>query len=172
MFLEFRDFIGLLILAIMLLTPLVSIYLTLETLNWNEGKNLFSISWAVFFVWLVSSFSAVLICALVDHKFRLLNDSNFYFFLIPSTAILNIFSIAGFFSLKSRDREKGTFVIDSSEIENSRKVNNRNIFQTSVIISIITLSIVMSLFLFLKNVEPKIQRLMPKNESDIFTVYD
>lgn len=77
---ELSDFAALLILAVILLFPFGIIYLILNTLNWNNKKNIFLDSWAVLIAWIVSGLLVVLVFGISDVVWRFSSFSGLIFF--------------------------------------------------------------------------------------------
>lgn len=157
MFLEPKDFIGLLIMAVILIIPLVSIYLTLKTLKWNEGKKLFSTSWALFFVWIFSGLFAVLICAVVADNLSVFQDKTFFVLLIISLLIVNTVSIAGILNFTNDKSEENLLSIESNNNNKNYRAEYKKIFKVSAIVSVITLAVFSSLIFFLIDIDSKVK---------------
>ncbi len=169
---EIYDFIWFLVMLGFLSVPFGAIYFILYTLNWNERESLFSESWAVFLAWLISSISAFFVLVLIDHKLYRYNFSGFGFveFLSPLVIAANIVSIALVLTLKVREREKRLSVTDNDE-ENIRKTDNKQIWKTSVIVSVLVLAAVVSLGIFIVDISNRTKKLNPKSDSG-FVIYD
>lgn len=166
-----EDFLNFLLMLLIWCFPFGFIYLILNLLNWNEGKNLFSGSWIVFLTWLLSSFSTFLILALIEHNlFRYPDGFVAYVISGFSMIVVNICAIAGVLYLRG---EKESPLITNYIDENVQKPNIKKICQTSAIISILTLMMVGSLFLAVKDIGEKREKERRNNPAKISDgIYD
>lgn len=168
---ETNDFIPFLMMTIILFAPLVWIYLILYTLNWGERKRLFSDSWIVFITWLVSSLGVYILGLSAEFGFYKLFHGNIYVTFFPFTLIANILSIAAV--LKSRENKKSLSIVADSNEEKIQKTDNGKIWKTSAIVSVLTLAMVFSLFMFIGDITTRIEKLNPKPKYESgYAVYE
>jgi hypothetical protein len=165
---EIDDFAWFLTMTAIMSFPFGIIYLILNTLNWNERKNIFSNCWFVFIAWLLSSLSMALIYALIDNKFYFSNSLFLFAFFIPSLIAANICAVAGVLYFKSRP--KNSVILTNHNDDNIKVPTMRKIWQTSALVSILTLLMVIGLIVAINDITEK---LSPKNPEGIsFGIYD
>ena len=87
----------------------------------------------------------------------------------PFTFIANILSIAAV--LKSRERKKNLSIVADSNEEKIQKIGNGKIWKTAAIVSILTLAMVVSLFMFIGDITTRMEKLNPKPNPE-FGIYD
>lgn len=172
---EVGDLIWYLLMIIVLFGPWVWNYFILYTLNWNERKNLFSDSWIIFITWFVSSLVVFILCALLDARF------NGYFYLVNYVTFLlllfsiNIFSISAV--LKGREKKKLSIADDLRRLSIGSKlsegislgIGNRKILQTSVIVTFLNLAMIISLIMFIKDVNKRLEK---PTQTPVYGIYD
>jgi hypothetical protein len=148
--------------------PLFCIYFTLNILNWNEKKNLFSNSWFVFLAWLLSSFSVFFFYLFfgVLPTFYFIDFVMFVF----SLFFVNTAAIAGVLYLKSR--EPKISIISNDNDEYVQRTNIKKILQTSAIVAFVNLLLITSLFLNLDTYEKIERQNREKNGKNSFGIYD
>lgn len=178
-----EDFVLFLTMLLILIFPFGFIYLILYGLNWNERKNLLLNSWFAFLAWLLSGFLVFFTYALIEHNFgrflrelidRKFGDFGKYAFLIFfvfSFIVINICAIAGTLYLKGS--EKKVLSMTNCDDKKSEKPSIKKIWQTSAIVSILTIMMTISLFLALKDVAEKLEKENPKNKNGVtYGIYD
>lgn len=165
-----NNLVNFLMWAMILFGPLIWIYLILHTLNWNRRKNLFSDSWIVFIVLLVSSFAVFFAFLIADVNFYgLLHLSLPVLFLLILIAV-NTFSVAAV--LNYRESKRIVSIVDNPSEETNEKTGNVKIFRTSAIVSILTIAMVISLVMFVNEISTKTkEEIKPSFNSD-YTVYE
>ncbi len=159
--------------------PFVFAYLSLYVLDWNDRKNLLADSWYVFLAWLLSSFSVYFVFIFLDHKFYF-DGSNFSFsvIFIITFFIANICAIAGTLYLTS-NAKRAAEVTNYFNIENA-KPNLRNIWQTSLLTSLLMAMITAGFISAINDLSRKLTPQAPqatpqqssKGEGVHFEVYD
>ena len=168
-----QDFFQFLVGILYFIFPFVSIYFILFTLNWNKRENLLSDSWFVFIAWLASSFVALLTFALLEYNRLIKFDSIVgYIILIFLT---NVFAVTAVLYLKTKAKAEDLFITDNLRDDNIGNIGIIKIWQTSVIVSFMTLVIVASLFFAIQDISQKMElgKEKPKKEGEIsFGVYD
>lgn len=171
---EVDDFIWYLLTIIVLFGPWVWNYFILYTLNWNKRKNLFSDSWIIFITWFISSLVVLFLVAFSDARFHgyfyLVNYVTFFLLLFS----INIFSINAV--LRSREKKKLSIADDLRRLSIGKGssegislgISNRKILQTSVIITFLNLAMIVSLIMFVKDVNKRLEEPKPKPNYDIY----
>lgn len=161
-----EGFFWLLSIAFILFVPLAWIYFILYTLNWDQRKNLFSDSWIIFITLLISSFAVIFVFLLADANFYryfyLVNPVTFFLLIV----LANIFSIVAV--LTSRVKKNLSIAADLNEEEGS-KPDISKIWQTSVIVTLLNLAMVVSLVMFVKDITTRLEKPKPTPE---FGIYD
>lgn len=150
---EISEFIGFLLMAIILLVPFASIYLTLHILSWGERKSLFLDSWFVFLTWIFSGFVVYIFCISAEYGFHKLFTVNPFFTFYPLTIAANIFSIAAV--LKIRRNKKVISVVNEIKAEDFSEKNIRSVWQTSIAVSILTMAVTISLVMFVGDISKR-----------------
>ena len=151
--------------------PFAIIYLILNTLSWNEKRNIFSDSWSVFIAWLISGFLIIIIFALVDFNFRIHNRFAFFASFALSAITVNICAIAPVLFFRSRQRSSIVLTNLNREIYIPK---TKKIWQASIPVSILTWLMIVGLIIALNDISQKIEdRFYPKNKDNIeFGIYD
>lgn len=172
---ETGDFFWLLSIVIIPFVPLAWNYFILYTLNWDQRKNLFSDSWIIFITWFVSSLIAAVVILILDARFHdafyLVNPVSFFLLLVAA----NIFSIIAV--LKSREKKKLSIADDLNRLsigselnkELSLGISNRKILQTSVIVTLLNLAMIISLVMFVKDIRTRLKTSKP---TPAYGIYD
>ena len=154
-----QDFAGLGLIGLFLFCPLVSIYLTLKFLNWNNQKKLLSDSW---FVWLSLLISAFL-TAILTNGFINFPTSIFVLF------ISNI-SIAGI-TLSWLGKAKKAVNIFNSQGKKSEILDIRKIWTAATAVSFVTIFTVLVLLSLIFGIGSLMDKVSPKTEPS-FEIYD
>ncbi len=165
-----EDFFQFLVGTLYLLFPFVSIYFVLFTLNWNKRQNLLSDSWFVFIALLASSFVASFVVALIEHN-RLIEIESFAVSII-SIFLANVFAVTAVLYFKLRAKAEDLSVTGNLADDKTGNVGIIKIWQTSVIVSFMTLVMVASLFFALQDISQKLEGNKKGKNGVSFGVYD
>lgn len=168
-----EDFFQFLVGTLYLIFPLVSIYFVLFTLNWNKRENLLSDSWFVFIAWLASGFIAWFVGASFELN-RLIRFDSFASCIIL-IFLANIFAITAVLYLKTKAKAEDLSVIGSLADDKIGNVGIIKIWQTSIIVSFMTIIMVASLFFAINDISQKMEpgKEKSKKKGEIsFGVYD
>lgn len=153
------NFAGLGLIGLFLFFPLVSIYLTLKFLNWNNQKKLLSDSWFVWLSLLISAFLA----AILTNGFADFPASIFVVF------ISNI-SIAGI-TLSWLGRPKKTVDIFNSQAIKLEILDSGKVWITAIAISFMTIFTVLALLLLVFGTGSLLDKVSPETGPS-FGIYD